>query len=131
MPLDVLQPVERRRRRRRRTRRPVVLLLLLAAALAGAGFVASERWGHGHTGPKEAKAAPALPKPKPKAARKTPPLRLLVAGARDRHVFLPPIGASGAILVDARTGGVLWAKRPHARLLIASLTKIMTATLAL
>jgi D-alanyl-D-alanine carboxypeptidase len=132
MALDVLQPVERRRRRRGRSRRRVFLLLLLAAALAAAGFVASERWAHGHAGPKEAKAAPvALPKPKRKPARKTPPLRLLVAGPRDRHVFRPPIAASGAVLVDAGTGRVLWAKRPHARLLIASLTKIMTAKLAL
>jgi D-alanyl-D-alanine carboxypeptidase (penicillin-binding protein 5/6) len=36
-----------------------------------------------------------------------------------------------AILVDARTGRVLWAKRPHRRLPIASTTKIMTAILAI
>jgi D-alanyl-D-alanine carboxypeptidase len=41
------------------------------------------------------------------------------------------IGARAAILVDAKTGRVLWAERAHERREIASLTKIMTATLAL
>jgi serine-type D-Ala-D-Ala carboxypeptidase (penicillin-binding protein 5/6) len=135
MPLDVLQPVERRRRRRRRRRGPVLLLLLVAAALAGAAFAATEHW-HGHGGTHEAKAAPAArplrPPTRPRPLTTTPrPLNLLVAGARLRHVFQPRIGARGAILVDAGTGRVLWAQRPHARLLIASTTKIMTAVLAL
>ncbi len=39
--------------------------------------------------------------------------------------------APAAILVDAGTGRVLWAQRAHERRKIASLTKIMTATLAL
>jgi serine-type D-Ala-D-Ala carboxypeptidase (penicillin-binding protein 5/6) len=60
------------------------------------------------------------------------PLRLLASGApllEDRvHVR---IAAPAAILVDAHTGRVLWAKRAHERRKIASLTKIMTATLAL
>lgn len=127
MPLDVLQPVERRGRRRRRRRRPLLLLLVLAAALAGGGFAATERWTQGHGGPHEAKAASAIRPLRPP----TRPLNLLVAGPRLRHVFRPPIGAAGAILVDADTGRVLWAMRPHARLLIASTTKIMTALLAL
>jgi len=41
------------------------------------------------------------------------------------------VHAPAAILVDAHTGRVLWAKRAHERRKIASLTKIMTATLAL
>jgi serine-type D-Ala-D-Ala carboxypeptidase (penicillin-binding protein 5/6) len=49
----------------------------------------------------------------------------LLAGARVR------VHAPAAILVDADTGRVLWAKDPHHRRKIASLTKIMTATLAL
>ena len=39
--------------------------------------------------------------------------------------------ARSAILVDATTGGVLWAKRPHVRRPIASTTKIMTAVVAM
>jgi D-alanyl-D-alanine carboxypeptidase len=59
-----------------------------------------------------------------------PPARLL-AGApllEGRHVS---VSAREAILVDAHTGRVLWTKRAHERRKIASLTKIMTATLAL
>lgn len=59
-----------------------------------------------------------------------PPPRLL-SGApllEGQHVR---IQAPAAILVDAHTGGVLWTKRAHERRKIASLTKIMTATLAL
>ena len=41
------------------------------------------------------------------------------------------VQAPAAILVDAQTGRVLWTKRSHERRKIASLTKIMTAVLAL
>ncbi|HEX3455992.1 MAG TPA: D-alanyl-D-alanine carboxypeptidase family protein [Gaiellaceae bacterium] len=63
----------------------------------------------------------AAPQPPPKLLYGTP----LLAGTRV-HVRAP-----AAILVDADTGRVLWAERPHQRMKIASLTKIMTATLAL
>jgi D-alanyl-D-alanine carboxypeptidase (penicillin-binding protein 5/6) len=48
-----------------------------------------------------------------------------------RHRFTPPLTAASAILVDARTGRVLWARRPRERRPVASTTKIMTALLAL
>ncbi len=41
------------------------------------------------------------------------------------------LAAAAAILVDAGSGQVLWAKHPHQRRPIASTTKIMTALLAL
>ena len=41
------------------------------------------------------------------------------------------IAGRAGILVDAGSGTVLWAKRPHLRLPIASTTKIMTAVIAL
>jgi D-alanyl-D-alanine carboxypeptidase len=47
------------------------------------------------------------------------------------HRFEPALSARAAILVDARTGHVLWALHPHQRRHIASTTKIMTALLAL
>jgi len=50
----------------------------------------------------------------------------LLGGTAHPHILAP-----SAILVDARTGRVLWAKRPDERRKIASLTKIMTAVLAL
>ena len=43
----------------------------------------------------------------------------------------PSVTARSAILVDAKTGVVLWQKRPHVRRPIASTTKIMTGTLVL
>ena len=45
--------------------------------------------------------------------------------------FDPPLAGKTAILVEASTGRVVWAQRPHLRLPVASTTKIMTATLAL
>ena len=81
-------------------------------------------------------AAARQPKSKP-VARTVPQLqqatpRLLLAGAPllEGRVRVK-VAAPAAILVDAHTGRVLWAKRAHDRRKIASLTKIMTATLAL
>jgi D-alanyl-D-alanine carboxypeptidase len=42
---------------------------------------------------------------------------------------LPGVTVSAGILVDSKTGRVLWARRPHAHRAIASLTKLMTAHL--
>jgi D-alanyl-D-alanine carboxypeptidase (penicillin-binding protein 5/6) len=131
--LDVLIPVERRRRRRRYRARRIALLLLvvLAAAVAGAWF-----WRH------PAAKHPATSQPSPPRSRhatktaadpapQAPP-RLLLGGAPllEGRVHVK-VAAPAAILVDAHTGRVLWAKRAHDRRKIASLTKIMTATLAL
>lgn len=43
----------------------------------------------------------------------------------------PKIGAPAAIVIDARTGDVLWQKNPDKRRPIASTTKIMTAIIAI
>ena len=134
MALRVLQPVERRRRRRRAPR-----LLLAAALVAAAGALAA--WHFGvllrHTGSTHPAAAAPRPLPIRKSRPKgpvlaAPPLRLLTGPpALRRHRFAPPILARSAILVDAGTGRVLWALRPHRKRPIASTTKIMTAVLAL
>ncbi len=47
------------------------------------------------------------------------------------HTFAPKLLASAAILVDAKTGRVLWGENAHERRHVASTTKIMTALLAL
>jgi D-alanyl-D-alanine carboxypeptidase len=114
----------------------LVVLVVLAAAAAGVWFGRRAE----ARAPRHAAAARQLPtttvsvprtvthtEPKPQPQ---PPSRLLygtplLAGA---HVH---VRAPAAILVDADTGRVLWAERPHQRRKIASLTKIMTATLAL
>jgi D-alanyl-D-alanine carboxypeptidase len=115
----------------------LVLLVVLAAAGAGAWFGRHAATGGQHHSVVPHPAKP-KPKPKPPPAQKVshrhptaqPPARLLygtplLAGAHVR------VRAPAAILVDANTGRVLWAERPHQRRKIASLTKIMTATLAL
>jgi D-alanyl-D-alanine carboxypeptidase len=59
------------------------------------------------------------------------PPRLLVGTPLLEGRALVHVHAPAAMLVDADTGRVLWTKRAHERRKIASLTKIMTATLAL
>ncbi|HEY3577859.1 MAG TPA: hypothetical protein VGK68_07715 [Gaiellaceae bacterium] len=134
MPLDVLTPVapRRRRRRYRAGRVTLVLLTVLAAAGVGVWFGRHEAAASQHPAmsplPTRTQPAPrTVPHTDPKPH---PPPRLLygtplLAG---HHVR---VRAPAAILVDAGTGRVLWAERPHRRMKIASLTKIMTATLAL
>ena len=51
------------------------------------------------------------------------------AGAADRPK--PAISARTAVLVDARDGSVLYARRPRSRRPIASATKLMTALISL
>jgi D-alanyl-D-alanine carboxypeptidase len=135
VPLDVLTPAapRRRRRRYRAGRVTLVLLVVLAAAAVGVWFGRHEANAGRHpalsprpavTHPASRTVARSDPKPQPQPPRLlygTP----LLSGAHVR------VRAPAAILVDAGTGRVLWAERPHQRRKIASLTKIMTATLAL
>ena len=58
------------------------------------------------------------------------PEHLLSATSLVPHAFSPPLSARAAIVIDAGTGRVLWQRRPHQRMKVASLTKIMTALLA-
>ena len=108
-------------------------MLLVVLAAAGAGV-----WLGRHEATAAQHPSVRADTPKPPAthtlshrdpAPKQPPRLLygtpLLAGAHVR------VRAPAAILVDAGTGRVLWAQRPHERRKIASLTKIMTATLAL
>jgi len=141
MSLDVLTPVAPRRRRRRYRAGRVALFVLVVLAAAAAGV-----WFGRRAAAKAPQHPAALQRTKATAtattakttatstvphdpAPQTPPRLLygtpLLAGAHVR------IGAPAAILVDEDTGRVLWAQRPHERRKIASLTKIMTATLAL
>jgi D-alanyl-D-alanine carboxypeptidase len=111
----------------------LVLVLAAAAAAAVAAFLIEHRSSHHQaavsppTGQRH-RAAQAPTRQQP-AAHPVP--ALVVGGALHRHAFRPQIGARAAIVIDRRTGRVLWALRPHRRLPIASTTKIMTAVLAL
>ena len=111
---------------------PVVFLVLVAAvagAWVGSRRPATTRTASGPTpllaSRPAAKAAPVV------RVRVAHPERLLHAGALVRHTFSPRLSAQAAILVDAKTGRVLWAYRAHRRRAVASTTKIMTALLAL
>jgi D-alanyl-D-alanine carboxypeptidase len=109
------------------------MLVVLAAAAAGVWYgrraAASP---HHRAAARRPVLAPPTRKPSHPARQPAkPPPRLLtgaplLAGRQHRRILAP-----AAILVDAHTGRVLWAKHPHERRKIASLTKIMTATLAL
>ncbi len=133
MPLPVLTPVERRRRRRR-SRRPLVpfALVIIAAALAA--------W-HWWPGASDSGAPPPVNGvPSVVAAAKAPARHTVAAAVVEQLVtaprqpaarIVPPLTARSAIVIDGRTGEVVFWRRPHARLPIASVTKVMTAVLAL
>src|SRR5436190_15100504 len=127
MALPVLERVERRRRRRRRA--SPLTLLVVGAAAAGGGVALFLTVRPAASPPAAAPRHP--PAPPARTAAPYPPT--LIVGERPLapHRFAPALSARAAILVDARTGRVLWALRPHLRRPIASTTKIMTAVLAL
>jgi D-alanyl-D-alanine carboxypeptidase len=132
---SVLTPVRRRRRRRYRLRRLTPLLAgVVLAALLGAWY-----GSHRHSGASvDSAVAAARPlvvversAPPAKVRHRAAPERLLTGGSPLAHRFAPHLLAASAILVDAKTGRVLWQLRPHQRRHVASTTKIMTALLAL
>jgi D-alanyl-D-alanine carboxypeptidase (penicillin-binding protein 5/6) len=131
--LDVLTPVARRRRRRRYRGGRIALLVLVLLVAAGAGVWFGRRSAtphHNHAAASQRPASPPVTHAQTTAQQPAPPPRLLF-GAPLLEGLHVRIQAPAAILVDAHTGRVLWTKRAHERRKIASLTKIMTATLAL
>jgi D-alanyl-D-alanine carboxypeptidase (penicillin-binding protein 5/6) len=133
VPLDVLTPVARRRRRRRYRAGRVTLVVLVVLAAAGVGVWFGRREATAAQHPPVTRHPPKAPPTRTVSHSQSstqPPPRLLYGTPllEGNHVR---VQAPGAILVDADTGRVLWANRPHVRRRIASLTKIMTATLAL
>lgn len=111
--------------------RRYVLLVLVVLLAAGAGVWFARR----HATKPHHRPTTASPPARKQVARtvtrapaKLPLLQGTPLLARTAH---PRVLAPSAILVDARTGRVLWAKNPDERRKIASLTKIMTAVLAL
>jgi D-alanyl-D-alanine carboxypeptidase len=131
MQYSVLERVDSRKRRRRRRRRGPLLLLVLAAVLAAGSLALADRWPRGHAVRAQPAPKPAAPAPRRDAVvRRIRPL-LVWRVPRRTHVLARPLLAPEAILVNAATGAVLYAKRPHERRPVASTTKIMTAVLAL
>jgi serine-type D-Ala-D-Ala carboxypeptidase (penicillin-binding protein 5/6) len=101
--------------------------LVLGAAVAGA-WIGTHR-------PQAATVSAPVREPMVRVDRapipSAPPPRLLFDNRPVTHAFSPPLTASAAIVVDTGTGRVIWTLHPHQRLRIASLTKIMTALIAL
>jgi D-alanyl-D-alanine carboxypeptidase len=128
-------PPVRRKRYRYRLRRltPVGFLVVLAGF--GGAWVGSHKATDSfasnvpvpvtHVRLAAAAAHPVLAK-KPTAA----PERLLTGGSLVRHEFSPRLATAAAVLVDAKTGRVLWGRNAHERRQVASTTKIMTALIA-
>jgi D-alanyl-D-alanine carboxypeptidase (penicillin-binding protein 5/6) len=104
--------------------------VLVAVALV-TGVVAvfvSRAHTSAHATPPKQFRQPAAPAPRPMARREP---RALLSTSNSTISPARPLSASAAILIDAGSGHVLWAHRPHRRLPVASTTKIMTALLAL
>jgi D-alanyl-D-alanine carboxypeptidase (penicillin-binding protein 5/6) len=113
----------------RRRRRPLGRVAALAAVAAtGAALAAWQLWPSGATTAAPAAAAAKASRARARSAPRRPqPLLFL----REPVARSGRVGARAAILVDSGSGTVLWARRPHLRLPIASTTKIMTAIVAL
>ena len=125
-------PPSRRPRKRYRYRLRRLTPVGVAVVLAGLGgaWVGSEQ----ASTPIAAAAAPQVPRLAQLPvvhAKPAAPERLLVGGSLLQHRFEPGLLGAAAVLVDAKTGRVLWTKRAHERRQVASTTKIMTALLAL
>ena len=134
----MLVPVRsgRKRYRYRHRRLVPVVLIVGVAALAGA-WVGAQRPSPRVAAPPDPPVvhhpAVTVPHTVRKAAAVVPlaPEHLLSGDDLVRHTFAPTLSAASAIVVDAGTGRVVWARNAHQRLRVASLTKIMTALLAL
>jgi D-alanyl-D-alanine carboxypeptidase (penicillin-binding protein 5/6) len=109
---------------------PIWVAVLLAGL--GGAWVGS----HQASTPLASAAAPSRPAQVVHFAVKKPvavavPEQLLLGGSLLRHAFAPKLLASAAVLVDGKTGRVLWARNAHQRRQVASTTKIMTALIAM
>lgn len=115
--------------RRRRSRRPLALL----ASFALAGGLAVAAWQlqslGATTGAAGAKTTKATRRAVASADHSLQPPLLSIRRPLPRAVL--GVRAPSAILVDAETGTVLWAKGAHVRRPVASTTKIMTAVVAM
>jgi len=120
-------PRPRKRYRYRLRRLTPVGFIVLVAAVAGALVGA-----HQNAAPAAALAAgPAVVHVAPAVQKTIRREQLLSDATLLRHTFAPALLGKAAILVDAKTGRVLWGLHPHERRQVASTTKIMTALLAL
>ena len=113
----------------------MLLLVVLVAAGAGVWFgrraAAKPHHAAAVSTPKSPTVAHTVTHPTHAATQPVKPPSLLSGTPLLEGKGLVRVQAPAAMLVDSDTGRVLWTKRAHERRKIASLTKIMTATLAL
>jgi D-alanyl-D-alanine carboxypeptidase len=107
-----------------------VALLVLAAVVAGA-WIGARRPTAAVNAAASGPIVVDAPAVHTERAVPLAPEHLLNADTTVSHAFSPPLSAKAAIVVDAGTGRVIWSLNPHERRKVASLTKIMTALLAL
>ncbi|HEY2542110.1 MAG TPA: serine hydrolase [Gaiellaceae bacterium] len=118
------------RRKQYRLRRLLPVGVLVLAALVAGAWAGARR--PVETVDAVASGPVVLGTPAVHVERAVPPApEHLLSGGLVPHRFSPRLTAAAAIVVDAGTGRVLWGSHEHARLKVASLTKIMTALLAL
>jgi D-alanyl-D-alanine carboxypeptidase len=120
--------VRRKRYRYRLRRLTPVGLLVVFAGLGGAWIGSHKPASSFASNVPLAVVHPLVPE---QAAVVVKPERLLQGGSLIRHAFSPRLVGAAAVLVDGKTGRVLWAQKAHERRKVASTTKIMTALLAL
>ena len=122
------------RRRPGRRRRRLVALLVVAALIGAAVAVAAVSGGDGTGGARPVVASAGGPRVPAREANESPvrpetvvPPGLSIAGPNAFSVRLKSGKPRAALVVDMKTGRVLYRRHPLRRLPIASLTKIMTA----
>jgi serine-type D-Ala-D-Ala carboxypeptidase (penicillin-binding protein 5/6) len=106
----------------------VLAVLVAGLLLAAAGFLVWRVWPLTDTG------AGAIPAPSGvssggHASQQPSGGAAAMSDAGASKTAIPGVRAAAGILVDARSGRVLWEHRAHAPLPVASLTKLMTALL--
>ncbi|HEY2073037.1 MAG TPA: serine hydrolase [Gaiellaceae bacterium] len=120
-----------RRRKSYRLRRLLPVGVLVAAALVAGAWAGARRPAATVDAASAGPIVVGTPAVHVERAVPLAPEHLLSAGSTVTHAFTPRLSAAAAIVVDAGTGRVIWGSHVHERRKVASLTKIMTALLAL
>jgi serine-type D-Ala-D-Ala carboxypeptidase (penicillin-binding protein 5/6) len=107
----------------------VLAVLVVGLLLAAAGFLVWRVWPLTDTGA-GAIPAPSVVTSGGHASQQPSGGATAMSDAGASRAAIPGVRAAAGILVDARSGRVLWEHRAHAPLPVASLTKLMTALLA-
>ena len=104
-------PPRRRKRYRYRLRRLTPVGVLVSSPGSAARGSARTRRRRRRLGGGAAAAAPQVVQPRGEAGVAAAPERLLDRRLAARHTFTPRLLASAAVLVDGKTGRVLWAQQ--------------------